>query len=169
MNRAVCTTLFLELIQLMQSLFRLLLLTAALLIGQLGCTGGKDKSTEHQVPVFPVSGVVTLNGAPLAEATVTFRSTANAPAASSVTNAQGEFHLSTYKENDGAAAGDYKITVSKFETVIPPPGYNSDTSPPLPEPKSLVPVQYLDFDKSGLAGSVTAASPNRFNLELSSK
>ena len=82
-----------------------------------GCSGDK---------YAPVSGVVTLRGAPVAGATVVFtpnpagEGTASATA---ITDSDGTFRLQTNLPGgvtkSGAAPGTYKVTVSKF---VPPGG-----------------------------------------------
>lgn len=87
-----------------------LLLTS--LFGLIGC--GEDPS---RMPRVPVSGRVTIDGQPAAEATVVFLKVGgladpNADAPRGVTDAEGRYQLSTYDENDGAPQGDYQVGVS---------------------------------------------------------
>jgi hypothetical protein len=74
-----------------------------------GCGGG---------PV-PVSGVVTLDGQPLPQATVTFLPLGQGRTASGFTDAEGRFHLSTLEQRDGALPGEYKVTVTVAAAVSP--------------------------------------------------
>lgn len=70
-------------------------------------TGGSDDGP------FPVSGVITLDGAPYAGATVAFNATdKKGRPASGVADADGKFRLTTSQEGDGAMRGKYKVTVS---------------------------------------------------------
>jgi len=79
------------------------LLLAAFFVA--GC-GSKAKT-------IPTSGVVTLDGEPLADARVTFNPLdASGRMAFGNTDSQGRFTLSTFKEGDGALAGQYRITVT---------------------------------------------------------
>ncbi|MDR1924922.1 MAG: carboxypeptidase-like regulatory domain-containing protein [Planctomycetaceae bacterium] len=72
--------------------------------------------------LVPVEGRVTLNGEPLADATVEF-----APAelnggqhgASGVTDASGRFVLKTNTESVGIAPGEYKVVVTKKDFATP--------------------------------------------------
>jgi hypothetical protein len=70
---------------------------------------------------FPLKGVVTLDGQPVADATVRFyRKTPNGKrdfrmVTDGVTNADGTFLASTYTGFDGIPAGDYYVTVLKID------------------------------------------------------
>src|SRR5262245_38305869 len=73
-----------------------------------------------------VEGVVLLDNEPVAEATVLFiPEGGTGQPAHGMTDENGKFRLSTFEENDGALAGDYKVTVTKS---VPPP------QPPEAEP-----------------------------------
>jgi len=90
-----------------------------------GC-GSKNKPVD-------VEGIVLLDNAPVAEATVLFIPEGDTgQPAYGMTDENGKFQLSTFKENDGAIPGNYKVTVTKS---VPPP------QPPEAEPgdsKSIV-------------------------------
>lgn len=59
-----------------------------------------------------VDGVVTLDGKPLANATVTFHSAdGKGRTAIGTTDAQGAFTLTSYSADDGIVPGDYKVVV----------------------------------------------------------
>lgn len=102
----------------------LVLAVGAMLIATVGC--GSDLP-----PVEIVTGTVMYNGAPLAEATVTFHpSEANdlgaaSRASSGETDAQGVFRLTTnYVDGtsiiklDGAPSGTYSVTVAKLKKKV---------------------------------------------------
>jgi hypothetical protein len=63
-----------------------------------------------------VSGIVTLDGAPLAGAKVTYYPSSGEAPAVGISDSAGRFQLSTFdlktlKSNDGALPGDYRVTV----------------------------------------------------------
>jgi hypothetical protein len=65
-----------------------------------------------------VEGIVTLDGAPLSGATISFVPVDEGGGhhlASGVTNADGRFRLTTFNTNDGAVPGHYRVTVSQVE------------------------------------------------------
>jgi hypothetical protein len=69
-------------------------------------------------PVAPVSGKVTCRGQPIRNASITFSplGAANDPlpgkAADGAINDQGEFVLSTFKNQDGAIIGKHRVRIS---------------------------------------------------------
>ncbi len=129
----------------------------------------KDKWVEARQTVYPAGGVVTLDGIPLAGATVTFRPAGDGVACAGITDEKGAFQMTTYETFDGATEGEFLVTVSKFEVPVPPANYNADTMPPLPAPKLITPGKYAEFEKSGLTVKVGKGEPNRFEFSLNSK
>lgn len=76
------------------------------LLTSLGCGGSSSK------PV-PVSGILLEEGKPLAAARVTFNPVeSTGRMAFGLTDSEGRFKLTTFRHNDGALPGRYKITVS---------------------------------------------------------
>ena len=71
-----------------------------------------------------VEGVVTLDGAPLPGATVSFMPVGEGRPASGMTDSAGYFQLTTFRTDDGALAGDYRVIVVLDDTVRPP--YTTD-------------------------------------------
>lgn len=134
----------------------------------LGCSGG-----ENLPPVYPASGTVLLNGAPLEGATVVFRDAAGtARPATAVTDAQGNFRLSTYGTKDGAVAGSHIVTVSKNVSTS---GSNESVSmeeaveagsQDAPKVSSEVPPQYSNPNQTPLKYEVTEDGANEFQIEL---
>ncbi|GAB6166712.1 hypothetical protein JCM19992_27120 [Thermostilla marina] len=88
----------------------------------LGCGGSGDRPK-----TYPVEGTVTLNGKPVAGATVVFApvvgggSESTPQAAQGKTDANGRYVLSTFETGDGAMPGEYTVIVTKYD-VQPTPG-----------------------------------------------
>jgi hypothetical protein len=83
-------------------------LAASLLLAGFGC-GGKDQPVKTE-------GIVTLDGEPVEGAIVSFLPDEGPGRFAHGTTAKdGSFRLTTYKQNDGALPGDYRVTV----TLIP--------------------------------------------------
>jgi len=152
-------------------------LSAALLASWslAGCAGRGGPATEF------VGGVVTLDGAPLENATVTFIPAESGGAvASGVTGADGRFSLTTASAGavagKGAPVGAYDVTVVKLPTVATPildpndPRYASQADLPVSPPtsKSLVPEAYGVRGSSGLKATVKKGT-NEVTLSLDSK
>lgn len=82
---------------------------------------GCSPSTPDRVAVYPVKGRITRDGQPLAGAWVVLHPKQNSqggllPARGS-TDANGEFRATTYETEDGAAEGEYRVTVELFEPI----------------------------------------------------
>lgn len=73
----------------------------------------------------PVAGVVTLDGQPLANASIQFIPQGMGRDATAGTNAQGEFVMSTQEPRDGVAAGTYKVVITPPSSAGPPPKFAS--------------------------------------------
>ena len=146
-------------------------LLAAALVVVLGCTADTGvKGTAE------VTGTVTMKGAPLAGAAVTF---APAPgstvrAASATTDNGGKFKLTTLQAGDGAMPGDYLVTVMKNETVgktytqQEANEYYSKhmKSPPSPQIKNLVAEKFSKAETSGLKATVKKGEKNDFTFAV---
>jgi hypothetical protein len=82
-------------------------LLLALSLALAGCSRGK---------AVKVEGVLTLDGKPFPGATVVFvPAEGNGRSASGLSEEDGSFRLTTFKPDDGALPGEYKITVSFVE------------------------------------------------------
>lgn len=107
--------------------------------------GPKVKST-----TYPVDGKVYFEGSPIPGAVVSFLPSGKEGAkASGKVEADGSFRLSSFKPFDGAAAGDYQVTVSWTDPRTGTP---------------LLPANYGRPNE--LRAKVTAAGPNHVVLEL---
>jgi hypothetical protein len=138
------------------------------------CVGCKEKSRTAANAV-PASGVVTLKGAPVADAQVTFAPkgrTGTSAAAS--TDSSGKFTLST-SAGEGAVPGEYNVAIVKTTTqgkewsdeeVTKYMAGHGGRMPPEPAVKYEVPKQYSDPAKSGLSATVTKEGPNQFKFDL---
>jgi len=134
-----------------------LLTLAVLSLCFLGCSGGPDDAPE----TIPVTGTVTLDGAPLSDARVTFIPDGSGQAASGPTDAEGKFTLKT-NGLDGAPAGKYKVSVSS-SAPEPMPGVDDEESS-----QSAIPAKYSNADESGFTADVSAGS-NDFTFDLKSE
>jgi hypothetical protein len=139
------------------------------------------------VPTFKVTGKVTMQGAPIADAVVTFSPTESQPMALGRTNAAGEYTLTTYEGGDGAAAGLFKVMVTKTTTAAgaapAPVAGQHDTNAAAnaqaqqhaasggtpaggKSTESLLPDRYGQPSTSGLEATVTEGGENKFDFAL---
>lgn len=142
------------------------LLVASLLMLVSGC-GGAPAGPQ----LYAVKGKVTVEGEPLANATVTFQPESG-PIATGVTNASGEFTLKTGTA-DGAVAGTHRVAVvaTSGEKIMENPSPDDlaalSTENKPTQPKSLIPERYSKFETSQLTATVTEdGSKNVVTLEL---
>lgn len=71
---------------------------------------------EQGETTYPVRGTVTLNGEPVSGAIVAFNPKGPGKPASGVTDQSGAYQLTTNFGGDGAVAGDYSVTIVKYES-----------------------------------------------------
>ena len=125
--------------------------------------------------LVPVEGVVNLDGQPVDRATVTFIPQGEGRQATGVTGADGHFTLATGPDS-GAPPGNYKVTVTKSESV---PGANpgepadmakmmANYSKVKGKLKSLLPQKYSRPDTTDLTCTVPPPS-KPVVLDLKSK
>ena len=153
---------------------RLRLFPALLILGGIGC-GSADRP-----PVYPVSGTILHKGKPVEGATVNFYAEGSPRVASDVTDAAGNFELTTYDTGDGAVAGEHVVTVSKQAMKSEYTGATADKGGDAYS-KAMgaaiksnykgmttdqLPAKYADREKSGLTRTVTPDGANTFKIEL---
>ena len=121
-----------------------------------GCGGGPKLP-----PLAPVSGMVTLDGAPLAGASVQFQPAKDTkgPPGVAFTDEKGHYEVTTASVK-GAVVGSHQIGVIARK----PPKNEMDTLP-----ASLIPVRYNNPATSKLTAEVKAGQNNEVNLTLQSK
>jgi len=156
-------------------------LVAVLVLGTsvlAGCGGGADRPA-----MVPVSGTVNYNGSPVEGATVTFASETSPRSSTGETDSSGKFRLTTFDTNDGAPAGEYIVTITKFEaeaTMDTSAGGSPEKmkemmdkqrsmmsgAAAVPVPKAKLPTKYADGKTSGEKRKVVAGDANDFNFTL---
>lgn len=82
---------------------------------------GCGPSGPARLPVHPVSGSLTFQGKPLANALLVLHPKTKDPerpfSARAQTDANGAFKVTTYDQDDGAPAGEYAVTVQYYQLV----------------------------------------------------
>ena len=132
-----------------------------LLLAVAGCRG-------PYFEVVPVSGVVTLDGKPLADARVSFEprragEDLNAgPGAYGKTDAEGRYHLETLEALPGAVVATHDVTIST---------YQAQANPASDEPAVImaekVPARY--FEPGTLTFTVTKAGSDQADFHLTTQ
>lgn len=131
--------------------------------------------SEKGVHLVPVTGLVTLDGKPVADAGVVFTpvSIEQGPSASGSTDSEGKFVLMT-NNRDGAVLGDHRVSISKadpFGEVVSPEAFeNADLIRKRGlaiKTKHFLPERYANVETSELLVTVKE-EPNELNFELTS-
>lgn len=112
-----------------------LVLLAALLASSAGCSDGLPERV-------PVSGTVTIDGAPLTRGSIMFISQGGRPAGGGI-DSQGHFELSCYEQGDGATLGLHHVKVTAVEPI------NERAN------RWLAPKKYADERSSGIEVEIT--------------
>lgn len=129
----------------------------------LGCRSGNYPKT------VKVEGTVTLEGKPLADATVVFFPAVGQRPATGSTDSIGRFQLSTFQQGDGAVPGEHMVAVvPKDPPSMPGQAFASPGSSNLPDEPYVepFPARYNRPNTSGLTATVAADGKNEFNFEL---
>lgn len=132
----------------------------------LGCGGTKIVLPQS----VPMTGKITLDGEPLAEATVVFTPTkAGGTTAMGVTDEGGNYELFISASNvrqAGAVPGDYKVQVS---TLLPPPKAGDKVDPVgTAVRQEKVPQKYTRLESTPLKAKVENDGGSQ-DFELKSK
>lgn len=114
-----------------------------------------------RVETFPASGSLSIDGQPFGPAQLSLTPLdGSVPPASAKVSADGKFVLSTYEPNDGAAVGEFKVSLlmdpmaEPFRDIPPLKPASATVSQP-PEGQEF--VLNLELESSGkLSGSVPA-------------
>jgi hypothetical protein len=134
-----------------------LLLGGSLALAVLGCGGDK-------IATVPVSGIVKLDGQPLANASVSFQPVtrdAISPGSHGRTDAQGRFRLQvTVSGQLGAVTGHHQVRVA---TGAPAATSNDNIRS---RPPDLVPARYQD---GSLTFEVPPKGTDQANFDLTSR
>ena len=114
------------------------------------------------VELGQVSGKVTLDGKPLADASVNFTpEDKKAKGSTAITDAEGNYTLRYISGYDGAAVGTHKVEIRKVETVALPGG----GAEPATTERQIVAEKYNS--QTTLSADVKAGS-NTFDFEVES-
>lgn len=139
--------------------FVALCVCALLLTSLAGCGGG---AVNKGPSLVPVEGTVTMDGKPLAEASLMF----GTGSAFGETDASGHYSLKAQGGKPGCPVGEYKVIVEKW--VKDGSVYKSaEMSPMDAGAKQQIPPKYSDAEKTELKASVKEGGA-KINFELKS-
>lgn len=139
---------------------------AVLLLFLLAGCGGSTTSS--------VSGTVTLDGKPLADATIQFVPDGAGRDATGQTDKNGYFSMSTFKPGDGVVPGTYKVVIApplgepdKTQHANAGDAMNAAVAKPAPKKASSFPEKYSRPDLTPLTQEVPAKGKVTFELKSS--
>ena len=155
---------------------RLRILAPVLSLFSLCLLGCPQSGPQKVIPTsaVPVTGIVTLDGKPLANAKITFVPTESSQGsgASGSTDSAGKYELRSLFGNKsvvGCPTGNYKVVVS---LMVKPDGSpmpaDSQEPPMMSGARESLPLKYADFVSTQLTASV-ASSGSTFNFDLKSE
>lgn len=121
-----------------------------------GCGGSNNEAT--------VQGVVTLDGAPVPEGSISFVPSTGGAQAYAMSDDSGNYEVYTGREA-GIKPGEYRVTVVARER---PKVNQTESGGPAPAGASITPRWYASPETSGLTFDVKPGS-NDVNLELNSQ
>jgi hypothetical protein len=120
-------------------------------------------SCAKSAPVYKVSGKATFRGKPLTTGKIAFHHTdAKSPLVIGEIGPDGTYQLTTSKTGDGAAAGQYTVTVTSMLPGKGVEGIDQDYRPPQP----LIPLKYMRLDETPLTATVEVKEQNIIDLHL---
>ena len=140
---------------------------AGMFVFTLGC----EPSGPPRPKTYPVTGVVTYKGEPVAGANLNFQLADGSSYSMAITDASGGYSLQTFEPGDGALPGEYHVGISKYEQSVASGGTSDDDYIPpeeqqvVPYAGNLLPAKYSVPQTSGLVASVKE-EPNTVNFEL---
>lgn len=106
----------------------------------------------------PAEGVVTLDGKPLANATVVFQAPER-PLATARTDTAGRYRVET-GSIEGIKPGEYRVAVAAYRSFK---GSDEDA------PELAVPEKYVQPDSSGLSAVIGKWANRELNFELTTE
>ena len=139
---------------------RVSLFVLLLLVTVTGCPSGPDLP-----PTVPAEGIVTLDGTPVADATIVFIADTGTYNATGVTKQDGSFQMKAFDQKSGIVVGSYKVEINK--TVIESAGEKGGESNV--NIKMGLPKKYATFTTSGLTYSATDKGDKAIKFDLKSK
>ncbi len=113
----------------------------------------------------PAEGIVTLDGTPVADATITFIADTGTYNASAVTDKDGKFAMKAFEEKTGAVPGSYKVAINK--TIVESRGGKQGESDV--NLKQGLPMKYSNFLTSTLTIQLGETGDKNIKYELKSK
>lgn len=141
-------------------------------LASAGC-GSAEEPPPFQEELVPTAGTVTLDGQPLAGATLTFIPESGGETASGFTDAEGRFELSTLAANlsaderKGLVPGQYRVIVSRITMPDgqPVPEGTTEADAMAVGAQESLPPRYSSAQATTLRFDTTSGEPPTFDLK----
>lgn len=137
----------------------------ALLIGSV--SGCQRSGGPPQVTTLPVTGTVTLDGQPLADADVIFVSSETSAMFAGRTGLNGGYQLQSLAGREGALKGEFKVTISRLVTPDGLP-VAPDVAPANVAATEQLPPKYSQLDLTTLTAALSPGG-GTFDFPLEGK
>lgn len=136
-----------------------------LLLAMAGC-GRKESGVKVPEELAAVTGVVTMDGQPLAGAAVLFTPgpDTHGQGAFGVTDADGKYELTHYSNKKGIPPGRYMVVISKYTLADGSPIPEGQTAADANASESI-PAAYSDANNTQLSAEVPSGGKT-FDFEL---
>lgn len=142
---------------------RQFVLAVTTVLTSASCGRRMDKWEAQRPKTYKVQGRVLVDGKPEVGVVVSFESKVHNLTAVGISDGNGRFLLKTFREGDGAVAGDHAVALSK-QVVVAPAGAGPET--PMSQ-VMVLPSKYASPATSGLTTTVVEKGHNEITFEVS--
>jgi hypothetical protein len=133
------------------------ILAGLLAVGSSGCGAGSDN-----LPREALTGLVTIDGQPLARGTIQFAPTSDKlPTTGTSGIVEGKYFIA---RSEGLVPGEYKVAIISLTEVAESKSLHGLPGKPAPPPKNLISKQFNR--ESSLTREVKGGDTNRFNFDV---
>ncbi|QDV27252.1 carboxypeptidase-like regulatory domain-containing protein [Aureliella helgolandensis] len=146
------------------------LLYSLAIMGCAFCLAGCGPDLSHLPATVTAEGTVTLDGAPVEGATVSFIAEQGNYHATATTDASGHFSLDAFKEKPGAVPGSYRVEINKtLVEAIGSGGGGDEGGIGETNVQFGLPKKYAAMATSGLSHTIPEQGDSAITFELKSK
>jgi hypothetical protein len=137
---------------------------SGLLVLVLGLMAGCNQPGETLVPV---GGRVLVDGKPASGAAVVFHpvDSTNGTHPLAQVDANGEFQLTTIRSGDGAAPGEYRVTLTWYVSPPRKKAFEGEESPV----RNLIPEKYARRETTPLTATIRTDGNEPLRIEISTR
>lgn len=134
-----------------------------------GCSSSDPDAGLNRPKRVPVTGIVSYQGRPVANADVTFVNDTSKTTGTGKTDSDGNFQMTTFRDRDGAVPGRQLVAIRRVDVINKTPADVDVSAGGVgvpPEIRWIVPEKFADPRKSGLTADVGESAKNHFEFAL---